>query len=458
MALWGGRFSGKTHELVAKLSESVSFDRRLYAHDIQATIAHVRMLGRQRIIPAEDADRITTELGKIKEEIERGDFEFSEEFEDIHMNIEARLLERLGDAGARVHTARSRNDQVATDIRLYLRDEIDEIAAGLRELQAALVELADQNREAILPGYTHMQHAQPVLFAHHLLAYVEMCERDQGRLTDARKRLNVLPLGAGALAGTSLPIDREYVAEQLGFDGVMQNSMDAVSDRDFAIELLADLALIMQHLSRLAEDLIFWNSPEAAFIKLGDEFCTGSSLMPQKKNPDVAELTRGKTGRVYGALTALLTVMKGLPLAYNRDMQEDKEQLFDAVDTVKLVLAAFAPMLSSVTVNAENMLAAASDPALMATDLAESLVEQGLSFRTAHEQVGKLVAWCEAEGKALNQVSLEEMRAIIPEAGAACLGLFNPKRSVAARSHTGGTAPDQVQRQLASWKKKLSSG
>ncbi len=455
MALWGGRFSGDTNELVAKLSESISYDQRLYAHDIQGSIAHVHMLAAEDIIPRADAQAIEDELLKIKAEIDAGEFEFKEEYEDIHMNIESRLIERLGDAGGRVHTGRSRNDQVATDIRLYLRDEFADIQALVRGLQKALVEVAAANADVIMPGFTHLQHAQPVLFAHHLLAYVEKLDRDHGRLHDAAARMNVCPLGAGALAGCTLPLNREATAKELGFDGPMQNSMDAVSDRDFALELMAALSIIMTHMSRISEDIIFWKSQEAGFIELGDDFCTGSSLMPQKKNPDIAELTRGKTGRVHGALTSLLVTMKGMPLCYNRDMQEDKEQLFDAIDTVKLILATYAPMVKTITVDAEKMLAAASDPALMATDLAEWLVEQGVPFRGAHERVGKLVAWCNEHGKALNGVTLDEMRQSVPEAGAACLGLFNPRRSVAERSITGGTAPDQVAKQISSWQQKL---
>ncbi len=455
MALWGGRFSDKTNELVAKLSESVSYDCRLYAHDIQGSIAHARMLKKQSIIPAEDADAIINELTTIKAEIDAGHFEFDEALEDIHMNIESRLIDRIGDAGARVHTARSRNDQVATDIRLYLRDEVSEITALIREMQAAIVELAAANDDAIMPGFTHLQHAQPVLFAHHLLAYVEMLDRDHGRFEDAKARFNKSPLGAGALAGSTFPVDRQAVADELSFDSVIPNSMDAVSDRDFAIELLSAMSITMMHLSRLSEDIIFWKSQEAGFIEIGDAFCTGSSIMPQKKNPDIAELTRGKTARVYGALTSLLTLMKGLPLCYNRDMQEDKEQLFDALDTLKLILKTNAPMIRSITVNKDAMLKAASEPALMATDLAEWLVKQGMPFRTAHHRVGSLVGWCNKHGKKLNQLSLDEMRETVPEAEDECLPLFDPVASVNARDIIGGTAPAQVKRQLKDWQKKL---
>ncbi|OVE81103.1 argininosuccinate lyase [bacterium M21] len=455
MALWGGRFSEKTNELLAKLSESVSYDQRMYAHDIQGSIAHARMLKKQSIIPAEDADKIVEELGKVKEEIDAGEFEFKTELEDIHMNIESRLIERAGDAGARVHTARSRNDQVATDIRLYLRDEVSEIVELIEDMQRAMVEVAAANDDVILPGFTHLQHAQPVLFAHHLLAYVEMLSRDVSRFEDAKERFNFCPLGSGALAGSTFPVDRDYTANQLGFDGPMRNSMDAVSDRDFAIELLSDMSLLMMHLSRLSEDIIFWKSQEADFIELGDAFCTGSSIMPQKKNPDMAELTRGKTARVYGALTSLLTLMKGLPLCYNRDMQEDKEQLFDSIDTVKLVLMTAAPMMRSMTAKKEKMLASASEPALMATDLAEWLVKQGMPFRTAHHRVGSLVAWCNDNAKPMNELTLAEMQISVPEAKEECTQLFDPVASVNARDIFGATAPNQVKKQIVYWQAKL---
>lgn len=455
MALWSGRFETDTNALVLQLSESISFDQRLYKHDIQGSKAHVRMLAHCSIIPAADADAIGAELDVILEEIEAGDFTYETRLEDIHMNIENRLIAALGDAGARVHTARSRNDQVATDTRLYLREEVDALLDLARGLQSALVACGERYPDAILPGLTHLQHGQPVLFAHHLLAYVEMFERDRGRLADCRARFNVLPLGAGALAGSTLPIDREFVAAELGFDGVTRNSMDTVADRDFAIELLSALSILMMHLSRLSEDIIFWMSQACGYIDLGDAFCTGSSLMPQKKNPDVAELTRGKTGRVYGDLISLMTVMKGLPLCYNRDMQEDKEPVFDAIDTAKLVLATYAPMLDTLVAREDRMLAAASDPALMATDLAEWLVRQGLPFRTAHERVGKLVGWSRQHERALDSLSLDEMRETIPEANDECLSLFSPTASVAGRDITGGTAPKQVHKQLAWWREQL---
>lgn len=455
MALWGGRFSQSTDDVVMQLSESVSYDQRLYAHDIRGSIAHVTMLAKCGIIPAADSEAIIETLGQIKDAIDAGDFSFSQTLEDIHMNIESRLIELLGDQGARVHTARSRNDQVATDIRMYLRDEIDTIVELLRGFQSSLVKVGDRYDTVIFPGLTHLQHAQPVLFAHHLLAYTEMAERDIGRLQDCRRRLNRLPLGAGALAGSTLPIDREFVAEQLDFDGVISNSMDAVSDRDFMLELLSALSIIMIHLSRLSEDVIFWMSQACGYIKLGDAFCTGSSLMPQKKNPDVAELTRGKSGRVIGDLVSLFTVMKGLPLCYNRDMQEDKEPVFDAIDTVKLVLAAYGPMIATLEANTDRLREAAADAPLMATDLAEWLVRQGVPFRTAHHRVGSFVAWCAEHDTPLDQVSLDDMRQTIPEANEECLQLWSPEKSVAARDITGGTAPAQVRRQLDWWQQHL---
>ena len=458
MALWSGRFSSDPDEVVAALSESISFDQRLYAYDIAGSIAHVKMLAAVGVVPTVDAESIVAELLQIREQIDAGDFEFDTALENIHMNIESRLIERLGDSGAQIHAGRSRNDQIATDIRLYLRDEISDISRRVRDLQKALVELGSANENAILPGLTHLQNAQPVLFAHHLLAYVEMLERDHSRLSDCRIRLNESPLGAGALAGSTLPLDRQQVAAELGFDRVMRNSMDAVASRDFAIELGADLAILMTHLSRLSEDVILWASQACDYIELDDAFCTGSSLMPQKKNPDIAELTRGKAARVSGALMSLLTLMKGLPLCYNRDMQEDKEPLFDAIDTVKLVLTAYAPMMRTATIKPENMAAAAADPALMATDLAEWLVGHGMPFRIAHHRVGQYVAWCRDNGVGLDTASLEQMRETIPEAEPACLELFTAERSVELRDITGGTAPAKVHEQLAFWRKELESG
>jgi len=456
MTVWSGRFDKETDRLLTAFSESISFDKRLYAHDIKGSIAHVMMLAKSGIIPDNDADLIIRQLGEIKKEIDDGSFTFHEKYEDIHMNIEQSLIERLGETGAKIHSARSRNDQIATDIRLYLRDEIDNITHLISKLQSSLVQLAEENITAIMPGFTHLQHAQPVLFAHHLLAYVEMLSRDYSRLIDCRRRLNQLPLGSGAIAGTTLPINREFVANELEFDGVTRNSMDTVSDRDFIIELLGCFAIVMMHMSRFSEDIIYWASRECSFIELDDAFCTGSSLMPQKKNPDIAELTRGKTGRVYGNLVSLLTVMKGLPLCYNRDMQEDKEPLFDTLDTVKMVLTIFAPMVKSIVVKHEIMKQAASDPYLMATDLAEWLVMKNVPFRTAHKKVGELIAYCQANNLSLGNLSVIQMQGIIPEATEECLLLFDPENSVIARNCTGGTSPEQVQKQLDYWRKKLS--
>ncbi len=455
MTLWGGRFSADPREDVALLSESISFDKRLYAHDIAGSKAHVKMLAKQGIIPAATADSIREELDRIRKRIEDGDFEYRVALEDIHMHIESALIAALGAEGARVHSARSRNDQVALDIRLYLRDRIDDLTAGLREFQKALVQRAAADDDAILPGFTHLQHAQVVLFAHHLLAYVEMFDRDRERLLDCRKRLNVMPLGSGALAGSTLPIDREFVCAELGFDRVSRNSMDAVADRDFAIELLSALAIFGVHVSRLSEDLILWCSQEFGFVELGDAFCTGSSLMPQKKNPDVAELSRGKCARLCGDLVAMLTLCKGLPLTYNRDLQEDKERIFDALDTVSMILKVYPPMIATMAIRRDRMREAASDPALMATDLAEKLVELGVPFRDAHHRVGAFVKYCREHGKALDAVPLAEMQQTIPEATEEFLSLFVPENSVAKRDITGGTGYRQVRRQLDFWRSEL---
>lgn len=400
MALWGGRFSENAGKNVQIFTESISYDRRLYKHDIMGSKAHAAMLGAAGIIPKESAAAIRAELDKILARIEKGDFTFTAELEDIHMHIETELIKALGDEGARVHTARSRNDQIALDIRLYLRDEIDVISSSIRELQKALVTQAAEHPRTILPGFTHMQHAQPVLFAHHLLAYTEMFERDLGRLADARKRINVMPLGSGAIAGTTLPIDREFVRKELDFPAMSRNSMDAVADRDFSCELLSALAIFSMHISRLSEDLILWMSQEFSFMVFSDAYCTGSSLMPQKKNPDIAELSRGKTGRVYGDLVALLTLCKGLPLTYNRDLQEDKEPLFDAIDTIHGILSVYPGMIAGMKINESKMLAAASDPGLIATDVAEALVRKGVPFRHAHRKVGALVKYAQDHKKA----------------------------------------------------------
>lgn len=455
MALWGGRFAKSAAESVRNFTESISYDRRLYKHDIQGSQAHAHMLAKAGIIPQASADAICAELDRIRDRIDRGDFTFTSDLEDIHMHIESALIEALGDEGARVHTARSRNDQVCLDIRLYLRDEIISLVEGIRSLQEALVGQAEANKRTILPGFTHMQHAQPVLMAHHLLAYAEMFDRDIGRLMDARKRLNVLPLGSGAIAGTTLPIDRESVRRELNFPVMSRNSMDAVASRDFTCEVLAALAIFAMNVSRLSEDLILWMSQEFSFIVFSDAYCTGSSLMPQKKNPDIAEISRGKTGRVYGALTSILTICKGLPLTYNRDLQEDKEGLFDAIDTVHAILSVYPDMIRTMTVFPERMRQAASDPGLMATDLAEELVRKGVPFRHAHHKVGSLVRFAAEHGKRLDEVTLEEMKSVFPEADEEMLHLFSPERAVEKRDIFGGTGYRQVEQQLAFWEKHL---
>ena len=455
MALWGGRFASETRDEVAKYTESISFDRRLFKHDIDGSRAHVAMLAAQGIIPKASADAIRAELLAIREKIEKGDFEYSISLEDIHMHIESALIGKLGNEGARVHSGRSRNDQVALDLHLYLREECDFIVAGIREFQKALVDKAAENPDAIMPGFTHLQHAQVILFAHHLLAYVEMLQRDVERLVDCRKRIDIMPLGSGALAGSTLPLDREFVRKELGFAKLTRNSLDGVADRDFALEFLAALAIFAMHVSRLSEDMILWCSQEFSFVELDDAFCTGSSLMPQKKNPDVCELTRGKTARIYGDLTALLTLCKGLPLAYNRDLQEDKIHLFDAIDTARAILSVYPPMIATMKIKADKMEAAAGDPALMATDLAEKLVELGVPFRTAHRRVGSFVKYCREHGKALDEVTLDEMRETIPEATEEFTHMFDPRRSAAMRRLPGGTAPEAVAEQLAFWRKTL---
>ncbi|MEY5009118.1 MAG: argininosuccinate lyase [Verrucomicrobiota bacterium] len=396
--MWKGRFKEETAALLQRYSESVSFDWRLWRHDIEGSIAHSAALEKAGLLTGAERESIVQGLREIGAEIEAGKFPFRQELEDIHMNIESELTRRIGPAGGKLHTARSRNDQVALDLRLYLREECGQIGGLLRGLQRALVGFGRRSGQTVIPGYTHLQRAQPVYFAHHLLAYVEMLERDAGRVADCRSRMNVCPLGSGAIAGSTIVLDRELVAGLLGFDGVTQNSMDAVSDRDFAVELLSALALVAVHLSRLSEDVILWASSEFQFVTIGDAFTTGSSLMPQKKNPDVAELTRGKAGRVIGSLMSLLTTLKGLPMTYNRDMQEDKEPVFDAVDTVKAALEIFAAMVEEMSVRSDACARAVSDPNLLATDLADELVNRGVPFRSAHEVVGRAVALCGERG------------------------------------------------------------
>ena len=452
---WAGRFTQPTDKFVEEFTASIDFDKRMYRYDIQGSIAHARMLARQGIIGAEDAEQIISGLESILTDIEGGNFEFKVSLEDIHMNIEARLIERIGAVGGKLHTARSRNDQVALDVRLYLRDELKEILGYLRRLQESLLQQAEQNLAVIMPGYTHLQTAQPVLFSHHMLAYYEMIKRDAGRFADVLKRLNVLPLGAGALAGTTFPIDREFVAEQLGFDGVTRNSLDSVSDRDFALEFCGASAILMMHLSRLSEELILWSSADFHFIELTDAFCTGSSIMPQKKNPDVPELVRGKTGRVYGNLISLLTLMKSLPLAYNKDMQEDKEPLFDTIDTVKGSLKIFADMIAEMKVQAENMRVAAARGFSTATDVADYVVRKGLPFRQAHEVVGKTVRYCIEYGKDIPELSLEEFRQFSELIGEDIYDYVTLEASVNARRATGGTAREAVEREITRARQEL---
>ena len=448
MKLWGGRFTKDTDRRVEAFTASLSFDRRLYRYDIAGSIAHCRMLARQGIIAVDEAERIVQGLREIEEEIARGDFVFREEQEDIHMAIESRLREKLGDVAGKLHTARSRNDQVALDLRLFTKDAIGETKRLLRALQRVLVNKAKAHLDVILPGYTHLQRAQPVLLAHHLLAYFEMFQRDFERFEDCLRRTDVLPLGSGALAGVTYPIDREFVARELGFRRLSRNSLDAVSDRDFVIEYLAAAALTMAHLSRLAEEIVLWSSAEFGFVELDDAFATGSSIMPQKKNPDVAELTRAKTGRVYGHLLGMLTVLKALPLAYNRDLQEDKEALFDTVDTLHGCLDVMAGLLATLRVRARRMRVAAGEGYTLATDLADYLARKGLPFREAHAAVGALVRYAIDQGKDLSQLSLEEYRRFSPLFDQEALAL-SVEGSVEARNVPGGTAPAQVSQALA---------
>lgn len=442
---WSARFTEPVSDLVKRYTASVSFDQRLALVDIQGSLAHADMLGSIGVISEQDNTAIKQGMAKIAQEISEGRFSWSIDLEDVHLNIEKRLVELIGDAGKRLHTGRSRNDQVATDIRLWLRDEIDISIELLRKLRRNLAQMALDHAHTILPGFTHLQVAQPVTFGHHLLAYAEMFERDAERLHDCRKRVNRLPLGAAALAGTSYPIDRELVARTLGFDSVCRNSLDAVSDRDFAIEFCAAAALIMMHISRLSEELVLWMSPRVGFIDLADRFCTGSSIMPQKKNPDVPELARGKTGRVNGNLIALLTLMKGQPLAYNKDNQEDKEGLFDSADTIRDTLTIFADMIGGIKVKPEAMRAAAMQGYATATDLADYLVKNGVPFRDAHETVAYAVRACEQKKCDLSDLPLTDLQAFHPDIQQDVYAVLTLEGSVAARDHIGGTAPVRVQ-------------
>ena len=441
---WSGRFTQATDSFVEAFTASVGFDKRLYHYDIQASIAHARMLAHVGVLTAEECEAIVNGLEAIHHDIERNDFSWMVELEDVHMNIETRLTERIGEAGKKLHTGRSRNDQIATDIRLYLRDEIDAIGAELKRLQLALLDVAEREAETIMPGFTHLQVAQPVTFGHHLLAWFEMLARDQQRLQDCRKRVNVMPLGSAALAGTGFPVDRVYTAQLLGFDAVTENSLDAVSDRDFAIEFCAAAALIMTHMSRFSEELVLWSTPQFGFIELSDSFCTGSSIMPQKKNPDVPELVRGKSGRVTGNLVALLTLMKGQPLAYNKDNQEDKEPLFDTIDTVKASLRVYADMIPAISIQRDNMKRAAASGYATATDLADYLVRKGIPFRDAHEIVGKAVRHGLDKHKDLAELPLDELRRFSNVIGQDVFEVLTVEGSVKSRNHVGGTAPEQV--------------
>lgn len=453
---WSGRFKEKTADIVEQYTESISFDKRLWKYDIEGSIAHAEMLSKQGIIPKKDAEKIIKGLKEIYKEIEEGKFEFKEELEDIHMNIEAALIKKIGDIGGKLHTARSRNDQVALDIRLYLRDEIKEIISSLKNLETSLVEIAEKNLDIIMPGYTHMQRAQPVLLSHHLMAYAHMFDRDRMRFSDCLKRLNILPLGACALAGTTFPTDRHYIAKKLEFDSVSENSMDSVSDRDFLIEFLSCASIFMMHISRMAEELILWSSEEFSFIEISDSFTTGSSIMPQKKNPDVAELMRGKSGRVYGNLVSLLTTMKGLPLTYNRDMQEDKEPVFDTVDTIKKTLLVLIQMLPEIKFNKERMIHLAGESFSTATDIAEYLVQKGVPFRTAHEITGRIVKYCIEKNIGLSDLSLSEYRSFSDKIKDDIYKFITVEESIRRKNSYGGTSPEEVKRQIKRFKDKLT--
>ena len=446
--LWGGRFEKSTDEMINDFQASISFDKRLYREDIAGSIAHAKMLARCEIISTDDAEKIIAGLKKILAQIEAGEFEFKTALEDIHMNVEAALTAEIGDAGGRLHTARSRNDQVALDMHLYVRRQVCEIRRLLIELQAALIDAAEKNLGVIMPGYTHLQRAQPILFSHHLLAYFEMLRRDGERFAGVYDRANIMPLGAGALAGTTFPIDRNFVADELDFDAVYTNSLDAVSDRDYVLEFLAAASILMVHLSRFSEEIILWCSREFSFVELDDAHCTGSSMMPQKKNPDVPELVRGKAGRVIGHLMAMLTTVKALPLAYNKDLQEDKEGLFDAIDTVKFSLAVFAQIVAGMKVRAENMRRAVEEDFSNATDLADYLVRKNVPFRQAHEISGRLVHECIARGIYLKDLTLDEFKSFSDKFDADIFEALKPETCVNARNSLGGTATEQVKRQI----------
>ncbi|MCG8014959.1 MAG: argininosuccinate lyase [Candidatus Thiodiazotropha sp. 'RUGA'] len=453
---WSGRFNEPTDAFVEAFTASVDFDRRLYRYDIQGSIAHARMLAQQGILSDQERDDIIQGLEQIQSRIAAGEFQWSVSLEDVHMNIESALTEAIGDAGKKLHTGRSRNDQVATDIRLWLRDEIDALSAAIGKLQNALLDKAEQEAETILPGFTHLQTAQPVTFGHHLMAWFEMLDRDRQRLADCQQRVNVMPLGAAALAGTTYPIDRQMTAQLLGFSAPAENSLDAVSDRDFAIEFCAAASILMMHLSRFSEELIIWSSAQFGFVELSDSFCTGSSIMPQKKNPDVPELIRGKTGRIYGHLIGLLTLMKSQPLAYNKDNQEDKEPLFDTVDNLKGSLKVFAEMIPAISCRKQAMRQAAMQGFATATDLADYLVRKGIPFRDAHEVVGKAVAFGVAESRDLSEMSLAELQQFSDQIDEDVFEILTLEGSVSARDHIGGTAPAQVRQAIQRARQRLA--
>ena len=453
--LWSGRFQQNTDEMVEEFTSSIHFDQRLYPYDIKGSIAHARMLGRQGIITEEESATIQEGLGEILREMERGVFSFAADLEDIHMNVEHRLIEKIGTVGEKLHTTRSRNDQVVLDLRLFLKDHVEGVLSLLKNLQKIIVRLARENIHVVMPGYTHLQRAQPVLFSHHLMAYFEMLSRDRERTEQCLQRITVMPLGSAALAGTSFPVDREFVAQELGFDAVSRNSIDAVSDRDFVLDTIFCAAVTMLHLSRFAEELVLWSSEEFGFVEMSDAFTTGSSIMPQKKNPDVAELIRGKTGRVYGNLMAVLTVLKGLPLSYNRDLQEDKESVFDALDTVEACLRVFAALLGEVKINADRMEAATSKGFITATDLADYLVRKGMPFRRAHRLVGEIVAHCIGQKKELYELSLQELAAFSNLIGDDLFQVRRVKNSIDSRTVLGGTATETVLKAVEQAEKEL---
>ena len=455
--LWGGRFQKDMDKAADTFNASISFDARLYAQDIEGSMAHCRMLAKQEIISDEEATQILDGLLEIKREMDRGELLIDEDHEDIHSLVEKALVEKIGPVGEKLHTGRSRNDQVSLDVRLYVREAIHRVTDLVKEMQRALVNLADKNIDLIFPAYTHLQRAQPVLLAHHLLAYYEMLKRDRQRFQEGLHRVNILPLGSAAVAGSTFDLDRKMVAKELGFDAISENSMDAVSDRDFVIEFVSSSSILMMHLSRLCEELIIWSTQEFGFVALPDAFCTGSSIMPQKKNPDLPELIRGKTGRVYGHLMALLTTMKGLPLSYNKDMQEDKEALFDTFDTVEQSLFVMSRLLAEITFNRERMQKAAKEGYLDATDLADYLVGKGMTFRKAHEVVGKMVLFAAEQGKELNQLTLKEMRDFSRQIEKEVYDWLDPTSCVKRRNLPGGTGPEQVKKNLEKAKKELKS-